>query len=160
MARVRADSASAQAARARADSAEAERAAAKLAATPHYFPIADEDAIDIPAAASRPFRFVLAPDKGNCTVVGNVRGLAGGNRDVEVMLFTSDQYVESKANPTQAEAQATLAKSANHQLDFQLYGSGTYYLVVSNDFSALTPKTVQVKAQLRCVAGSPPRIME
>jgi hypothetical protein len=132
---------------------------ARAAAKPRFYPIADEDALKIGHESSHPFRFEQV--SGNCKVLGNVQGIDGGNKDVEVFLFTRAQFVEWKTQPDKVNALQALPKSASHVLDFQLYGtSGTYYLVVSNAFSTYTAKVVRIKAQLRCVAGPSPAIME
>ncbi len=141
-----------------ADSIDAARLASRQ---PIYIPVADEDALDIGAGQFVPIKFALPEIDRNCKVVGDVRGLAGGNRDVAVFLFTDDQYADWRANPS-VEPHTTWQefRGSSTALEYQLYGSGTYYLVVSNHFSGMTQKTVQIKARVRCVVGSPPRIME
>ena len=142
-----------------ADKAKARVDSIRRAAIPRFYEITDEDALEVPAGGSRQFRFERA--NGNCKVIGNVRGLDGGNKDVEVFLFSRAQFVDWKAAPEKATAEATLPKDTSHILDVQLYGTGdTYYLVVSNTFSTFTAKTVQVKARLRCDNTEPPVIRE
>ena len=142
-----------------ADQARKSADSIRQAAIPRFYTIADEDALEVSAGGTRQFRFQRA--KGNCKVIGNVRGLDGGNKDVEVMLLSQPQFVEWKSAPEKATAEATLPQEPNHVLDIQLYGTGdVYYLVLSNTFSTFTAKTVQVKARLRCDNTEPPIIRE
>ena len=82
-----------------------------------------------------------APSNGrNCVVRGKVIGLVGANKDFAVMLFTDDQYAEWCADVTLPHSTWPIEKGQTIDIEHQLDGRGTYYLVVSND-----PRLVAVR---------------
>lgn len=121
-------------------------------------PIADEDAAEIGAGKFLSWRFEHPDTDWSCKVVGSVRGLSGGQRDVDVYLFTDDQYVSWRANPVrEPETTWETFRGSSTSLDYQLYGSGTYYFVVSNP-ATYTDKLAQIKTQIRCMNEPRPAI--
>lgn len=153
-----------QAAMARQDSlnaAERARVADSIAAaTPQVIALADSTALTIPAGQFYSVKFTAPKNDRNCKVLGKVVGLAGAEKDVAVMLFTDDQYADWRANSSEPHTTWPIEKAQTINLDFQLYGRGTYYLVISNGFSVVTDKVVQLHAQLRCTSDPRPVIRE
>jgi hypothetical protein len=121
--------------------------------------IANDDAIDIAPGKTVQYKFQVPVNNLNCKVEGRVRGLAGGNRDLAVYFFTDDQFVEFMQS-TNGGSASDVSPKRDVQLDYQVYGAGTYYLVVSNRFSVVTTKVAQVKADVRCTKSPRPHIIE
>lgn len=130
------------------------------AAKPVSIVLANDPVAEIPPNTNRAIKFVLPPMTKNCKVLGRVHGLAGGNKDVDVFLFTDDQFVAWDKRSSSPHTTWETFRSADVTLDYQLYGAGTYYLVISNAFSTITRKTVQIDAQLKCTNEPRPVIRE
>jgi hypothetical protein len=79
-----------------------------------------------------------------CHVEGRVVGLAGGRKDVDVVLFDEDNYLNWKTGHDSKDY-----FESGHQttatIDVSVQGDRKYVLVISNAFSVLTDKTVQVQ---------------
>lgn len=126
------------------------------AAQPQYFPLADEDAVDVAPGGDREWKFDAPETSRNCKVVGKIHGLAGGNKDIEAFVFTPEQYREWRSNPGATHPEAMPLRTAERDLNEQLYGGGPHYFVISNAFSTFAAKTVQVKAQIKCTTDARP----
>jgi hypothetical protein len=122
--------------------------------------VANDDAVDIAPGKFAHYKFQVPANTLNCKLQGRVRGLAGGNKDVGVYFLTDDQFVEYVQSPTGGSGVANLHPQQDVQLDYQIYGAGVYYLVVSNRFSTMTTKVAQVKADVRCTNSPRPHIIE
>ena len=122
--------------------------------------VANEDAVDIAPRKFAQYKFQVPVTPLNCKLQGRVRGLAGGNKDVNVYFLTDDQFVEYVQVPSGGGEDSAVHALQDVQLDYQIYGAGTYYLVVSNRFSTMTTKVVQVKADVRCTNTPRPHIVE
>lgn len=132
------------------------RADSIRAATPRFVRVADEDALEIGAGRYQEWKFALPATAQSCKLLGRVRGVAGGNHDVDVLLFTDDDYADwvgSQRDDRAVDPHSTWGslRVSSVNLDYQLRGGRSFYLVVSNKFSFLTRKVVQVKARLRCM---------
>jgi hypothetical protein len=116
--------------------------------TPGSLTIVDAAAIDI-----RPSSYVSYPfsitDPRTCALAGHVLGLAGGNKDIEVILFDEDGFTNWK-NRNSTRTIFNPGKATATTISAHLPGPGSYVLVFSNTFSAVTPKTVQARAALNC----------
>jgi len=111
---------------------------------------ADDKAREIPARDAIDYAFELPETDQNCKLVGQMRGAANEYQPVEVFLLTADEYVFWHANPAAIPRSSWASfRGSETALDYQLYGAGTYHLVVSNVMSP-TPRRVQVKAQVKC----------
>ncbi len=110
--------------------------------------VANDDAVDIPAASYISYEFKLNR-LADCRMTGRVRGLAGGNKDFQVVIVDEDGFLNWKTSH-RAMALFSTDQVAAATLDLSLSRPGTYYLVVSNAFSVLTEKTVQVNAKVTC----------
>jgi hypothetical protein len=120
---------------------------------PQILELADEASVDIAAESHLHYGFILKRGSG-CAVTGRVLGLAGGNKDIEVLLLGDDDFINWKQKPRAPEmAQIGYYHSPRQTattLNLPVPGPGQYHLVISNAFSFATPKTVQVKAKLVC----------
>lgn len=113
--------------------------------------VADTKSATIPARDALQYLFSLPETEQKCALVGQTRGLGGYARDIEVFLLTDDEYVFWNANPvTIPRSTWEPVRGSENSLNYQLPAAGTYHLVISNVMSP-TPKTVQVKAQVKCV---------
>ena len=130
------------------------------AATPQIVAIADSAALTIPAGQFYAAKFDTPNNDRNCVVQGKVIGLTGANKDVAVMLFTDDQYADWRADVAHRHSSWPIEKAQTINIAHQLYGRGTYYLVVSNDFSLVSEKIVQLHVRLRCTTDARPAIRE
>jgi hypothetical protein len=110
--------------------------------------IADTSSLDIGAGQYVTFPFTVNSSKF-CTVSGHVLGLAGGNKDVEVILFDADGFTNFQNHNT-AHTLFNGGKATATTIAARLSGPGTYRLVISNAFSVITGKTVQARATLAC----------
>jgi hypothetical protein len=63
-----------------------------------------------------------------------------------VFLMTDDPFVAWSNNPSNFHTTWHGFRASDLRLDYQLYGAGTYYLIISNAFSAVTSKTVEIQA--------------
>jgi hypothetical protein len=87
----------------------------------------------------------LKPDfdvMGDPTVEGHISASGGTGNDIQVLIFTDSQFLNWKngheVTPIYNSGQVTAADV--HAL---LPDPGTYHVILSNKFSALTPKTVE-----------------
>lgn len=115
---------------------------------PTIITIADTNGVDIAASKYLTYTFSVS-DPRPCTIEGHVLGLAGGNKDVEVLLFDSDGLTNWKNNNS-AKVLFNGGKATATTISARLPGPGTYHLVLNNVFSVLTDKTVQVRAKVTC----------
>jgi hypothetical protein len=83
-------------------------------------------------------------------LVGRITASGGTGNDIVVAVLTDADFVNWKNNhtthPLFNSGQVTVA-----DLSVDLPGSGTYYLVFSNGFSAMTPKTVSGQVNLHWI---------
>lgn len=113
--------------------------------------VADAKSATIPARDALQYLFSLPETEQKCALVGTTHGVGGFGRDIEVFLLTDDEYIFWNANPAAMPRSSwEPVRGSENTLNYQLPGAGTYHLVVSNVMSP-TPKTVQVKAQVKCV---------
>lgn len=112
--------------------------------------VADAKAANIPARDALQYLFTLPYTDQNCLLVGQLHGIGGFAGNLEVFLLTDDEYVFWNANPAAIPRSSWETKRGSETtLNYPLSGAGTYHLVISNVMSP-TPKTVQVKAQVKC----------
>jgi len=90
-----------------------------------------------------------------CTLDARLRGVAGGKRDFEPMLFEEAAF--ANWNPRASRTAAPLWKhprTADDSMSIVLPHVGNYELVVSNAFGFISEKAVAVNASVRCVAST------
>ncbi len=124
------------------------RGVAAPARQPLTIPIGDGRQVAIEAGKYVQYEFNV-PD-GVCVVTGRIDLLAGGNKDFEAFVMDSEN-LRAWRSGLEARTYWQTGRVASALIDaVALVGPGTYYLVVSNVFSLLTPKTVTVKAEAEC----------
>jgi hypothetical protein len=79
-----------------------------------------------------------------CHVEGRVVGLAGGRKDVDVVLFDEDNFLNWKNGHDSKDYFASGHQTAA-TIDVRVPGDGKYFLVISNVFSTVTDKSVQLQ---------------
>jgi len=94
--------------------------------------------------------FDVPNSKAGCLLSGKITVLAGGQKDVAVLVMTSDQFTNWQ-NDHQAQVFFSTGRETVIPLGVKMTGSGTYKLVVSNAFSMVTTKVIQTQGvQLHC----------
>jgi hypothetical protein len=94
--------------------------------------------------------FVVPPDRPNCHMSGHIEALSGGAKDIMVLVTTWDEYLNWKNNH-QSKVYFSTGRETAIPLNVNMTGGGKYALVVSNAFSLLTEKQVQIQGvQLTC----------
>ena len=96
------------------------------------------------------YGFVVPETDQKCQLVGQMHGVGGYDRDLETFLLTDDEYIFWHANPAAIPHSSwDTMRGSETTLAYDLPGTGTYHLVISNAMSP-TDKTVQVKAMVKC----------
>ncbi|HET6231880.1 MAG TPA: hypothetical protein VFE05_17530 [Longimicrobiaceae bacterium] len=120
-----------------------------MAPPPALVSIVDTSAVEIRAGHAEYFDFKLS-DPRTCTLEGRIVGLAGGRRDVDVMVLDDDGFTNWR-NGSQGRAYFSETRTSAVSLHVVLPSPGSYHLVVSNRFSVFTRKAVQIRnAQVTC----------
>lgn len=112
-------------------------------APPTVVRVADADAQEIQAGHFVSWTWHVA-DSRPCLLTGHVSGLAGGRKDVQALVMTADQFtnMSNRLNVTPIYGSEQVSALT---LRIPLPGPGDYAFVLSNAFSILTDKTVQVR---------------
>jgi ketosteroid isomerase-like protein len=84
-----------------------------------------------------------------CRVTGRVEGIAGGNKDFEVLVLDDDGYRNWTAG-LQARAFGSSGRVTVYTINAAIPGPGAFHLVISNAFAVGVAKVVQVWAQVQC----------
>jgi hypothetical protein len=125
-------------------------------AKPFSIKVADAKLAHIQPHDALDYGFVVPETDQKCQLIGQLHGTGGYDRDLETFLLTDDEYIFWHANTaaiphsswdTQRGSETTLA--------YDLPGTGTYHLVISNAMSP-TDKSVQVKALVKCARTGKP----
>jgi hypothetical protein len=133
------------------DSSATPPAAAKPTPPPPIDQVIADVSREIKAEGYAVYPFEVPAGRTMCGLNAKVLGISGGEKDVEVYILPDARYQEWVQDPT-AEPAALRAMewsiiAATSPLDLS---AGRYYFVVSNRFSAFTPKAVQIFASLYC----------
>lgn len=116
---------------------------------PAVLPLLDARALRVPAGTSHSVSFSVS-DERPCVLTGRVVGIAGGRRDVEVYVLDRDGVVD-RSSTTGGEALFRSGRTSAVGLRVRLPGPGDYHLLLSNRFSVVADKTVQVEdARVTC----------
>jgi hypothetical protein len=116
---------------------------------PAVLPLLDTGALNVPAGTSHSVSFSV-DDERPCVLTGHVLGIAGGRRDVEVYVLDQDGII-NWSNGTAANTLFQSGRMAAVSLQVHLPGPGEYHFLVSNRFSVVTDKTVEVEdARVTC----------
>ena len=113
--------------------------------------IADTKSTTIQARDALQYLFQLPETEERCQLVGQIHGIGGFSGNLETFLLTDDEYVFWNANPAAIPHSSwETLRGSETTLRYPLAQPGTYHLVISNVMSP-SPKSVQVKAQVKCV---------
>ena len=113
--------------------------------------VADAKAVTIQARDALQYLFQVPELEENCQLVGQMRGIGGFAGNLETFLLTDDDYVFWNANPAAIPHSSwETVRGSETTLNYALPSPGIYHLVISNVMSP-SPKSVQVKAQVKCV---------
>ena len=112
--------------------------------------VADAKSATIPARDALQYLFELPDTEQRCHLVGQIHGIGGFAGNLEVFLLTDDEYLFWNANPAAIPHSSwETVRGSETTLNYPLSAAGTYHLVISNVMSP-TPKSVQIKAQVKC----------
>ena len=116
---------------------------------PYELELADAEEIHLPSGDHYNASFVVR-DPRPCMLTGHVKGLAGGNRDVEVYVLDDEGYSDWQ-NGIRPRTLFESGRSSATSLAVALPRRGRYHLLLSNRYSVLTAKRVRIDdARLRC----------
>ena len=112
--------------------------------------VADMKSATIQAHDALQYLFQLPETEQKCALTGQIRGIGGFAGNLETFLLTDDEYLFWNANPAAIPHSSwETVRGSETTLNYPLSAAGTYHLVISNVMSA-SPKSVQVKAQVKC----------
>jgi hypothetical protein len=114
--------------------------------TSHVLPITN-GAATVRAAAYSWYTFVVPTGASTVAVVGHFSATGGSGNDIECYILDEDGLTNIK-NGHAAKAYFNSGKVTQAKIGAVLPLPGTYYLVLDNRFSLLTPKAVQIDAVL------------
>jgi len=106
-----------------------------------YLP--DQDALTIQAGSYGQFDFTIN-DERPCLLTGRVVGLAGGRKDAEVFLL-DDDGLTNWLNRTQGNYVFRSGRTSATTLKVALPGPGSYHMLLSNRFSVVSDKVMQMR---------------
>ena len=113
--------------------------------------VADVKAAPVKAHDALEYAFELPQTDQKCRLVGSTKGVSGFGGNIEIFLLTDNEYVFWHANPAAiAQSSWETFRGSESTLDYDLPTAGTYHFVVSNEMG-LSPQTMAVKAQVKCV---------
>jgi hypothetical protein len=96
------------------------------------------------------YGFVVPETDQKCQLVGQLHGTGGYDQDLETFLLTEDEYIFWHANTSAIPHSSwETRRGSETTLAYDLPGSGSYHLVISNAMSP-TDKSVAVKALVKC----------
>jgi hypothetical protein len=125
-------------------------AAAAPSAKPIAIKVADAKIAHILAHDALDYGFVVPETDQKCRLLGQMHGIGGYDRDLETFLLTDDEYIFWHANTAAIPHSSwDTMRGSETTLAYDLPGSGSYHLVISNAMSP-SDKTVQVKALVKC----------
>lgn len=111
---------------------------------PTVVSVLDDPVLRLPPGEHFDTAFVAYdPHSRPCTFYGHVLGLEGGRRDVEVYLLDEDGHVNWH-NGIEPNSLYASGRTAATTLELPLREPGRYHLLISNQFSVFTAKTVQI----------------
>ena len=125
-------------------------ASAGPSAKPISIKVADAKLAHISAHDALDYGFVLPETDQKCRLLGQMHGTGGYDRDLETFLLTDDEYIFWHANTAAIPHSSwDTMRGSETTLAYDLPGTGTYHLVISNAMSPAAT-TVQVKALVKC----------
>jgi hypothetical protein len=119
----------------------------QAAPQPHTATITDT-AFTVAALTGLHYKLTVPPGATSVRVEGNFSATGGFSNDIEVALFSDDEFVNWQ-NHHPVTALYSSGRITQDTLNVNLPpGAGTYYLVFNNKFSLLTPKAVRASLRL------------
>ncbi len=107
-----------------------------------------DTAFTVPALNGVHFKFVVPPGATSVRVEGTFSATGGGSNDVEVALFSNDEFVNWQ-NRHPVNALYSSGRITQDTINVLLpSNAGTYYWVFSNKFSLMSPKAVRASLRL------------
>jgi hypothetical protein len=103
--------------------------------------------IDIPAGKFESFKWDVLPAQPNCRLTGHLEVVDGGNRDVQVFVLGDDDFA-NLVNGHGARAFFQTEKTTAVTLDVRTKAVGRMVLAISNAFSSVTAKRVELRGLL------------
>lgn len=113
---------------------------------PHTQVIADT-ALSVRALGYSYYKFIVPPGSIHVSVDGHFVATGGIGNDIEVYILNDDAFANFQ-NHHGTLTYYNSGKVTQNTIKAVLPGAGTYYLVLNNNFSLITPKAVQVSATL------------
>lgn len=104
-----------------------------------------DDSLVIGPGKLQMWSWTATPPRTSCNITGQVEVVAGGNKDVEVIV-ASDSAAEALVRGDSTSVVFLSEKVSHVGLNVATRGPGTYRLVVSNAFSMLTSKTIRIRS--------------
>ncbi len=111
-------------------------------------PVADGQAVIVKAQSFVHYDFQLPA--ATCSISGRITGVSGGNKDFEAFIMDDDNFVNFSAGVSGARVNWQSGRVVVAPIDVSIAGPGVYHLVVSNNWSIATDKTVQAQAIAQC----------
>jgi hypothetical protein len=122
------------------------------ATRPLSIKVADVKLANIKPHDALDYVFVVPETDQKCQLVAQLHGTGGYDQDLETFLLTDDEYIFWHANPAAIPHSSwDTMRGSETTMTYDLHGSGTYHLVISNAMSP-TDKSIQVKALVKCKA--------
>lgn len=91
--------------------------------------------------------FIVPPNVSTISVNGHFSAAGGAGNDIECYILDEDAFVNFK-NGHQVSTMFNSGKVTTGAINAGLNSPGTYYLVLDNRFSLLSPKAVEIQATL------------
>jgi hypothetical protein len=106
--------------------------------------VPDQSALTIQAGHYWFDTFTLPDGYQHCLLTGHIQAIAGGMKDVSVLVASQDDFTNWQNNHA-AKVFFQSGRETAIPLNVAMSGSGKYVLAVSNAFSILTEKVVQIQ---------------
>jgi hypothetical protein len=113
---------------------------------PHYIPITN-GAATVAASSYAWYTFVVPPNADIVAINGRFTATGGSGNDILCYILDDDGLVNFKNGHT-VRTYYNSGKVTTAQIGAANLLSGTYYLVLDNRYSLITPKAVQINAVL------------
>jgi hypothetical protein len=113
---------------------------------PHFVTIANGAAV-VAAASYSWYTFAIPPNAGAISINGRFVATGGTGNDIVCYILDDDDFVNFK-NGHAVSAYFNSQKMTQGPIAAANLPAGTYYLVLDNRYSLITPKAVQIVATL------------
>lgn len=114
---------------------------------PHVLTIVNT-AVTVAAHSYSWYTFSLPERSVNVSVQGHFAATGGMGNDIQVYILNPDEFANFQNHHTTPTFYNSQRETQNSISAVLPAGGGTYYLVLDNGFSLITPKAVQISAVL------------